>query len=144
MNIKMITLGAAIGLLLTGCAGIDSGTADKEEISKLDEALVKYERTGEMKNCINPARIRHSRVVDDTHIIFEVTASKVYLNTLPRKCSSLGFHRAIAYQVRGGSLCKGDLFEVFDSTSHISGAHCSFGAFEKLDKKAKDVEKDPK
>jgi len=139
MSAKNIALSMVVGLLVTGATGADE--AAKEKISKLDKALVKYERTGEMKKCVNPARIRHSRVVDDRHIIFEVTSRKVYLNTLSHKCSSLGFHKAIAYKVRGNSLCRNDLFEVLNS-SGIPGAHCSFGEFEKLEKKEKEKDKE--
>jgi len=141
MKLRRIAFGALVGLLAAGAAGGDEG-ADKEEQSDLDKALVKYERTGIMKSCVNPVRIRNTRVVDDFHIIFEITSRKKYLNTLPRKCPSLGFHRAIKYTVRGGTLCKNDLFEVFDS-SGIHGAHCSFGEFEQLKlKKDKDEKKE--
>jgi len=144
MKLKQVGFGVLVSLMAASTSAIgdeDKSTAN-EEMSKLDKALVKYERTGEMKRCLNPTRIRHSNVVDDMHIIFEVTGRKVYLNTLPRKCSSLGFHRAIKYTVRGGTICKGDLFEVFDS-SGIRGVSCSFGEFEKLDlKKDKDDKKE--
>lgn len=130
MKLKQIVAVAAMGLMTTGIAY----ASDEEEMSKLDKALKKYERTGEMKRCLNPTRIRQSRVVDDNHIIFEISSRKVYLMTLPRKCPRLGFHRAIKYDVRGGSICKSDLFEVFDSMG-IRGPNCSFGEFERLTRK---------
>jgi hypothetical protein len=103
----------------------------KKEDAKLDKALVKYTRTGEMKQCLNPRRIRKSTVINDTHIIFEVSSRLVYLNTLPRRCSRLGYFKAMAYEVRGGTLCDRDPFEVFDTTGFQYGS-CFFGEFEKL------------
>lgn len=138
---KQIIFGGVACVLAAGSVVGDEDT-QKDEQSALEKALMKYERTGEVKKCINPTRIRHSRVVDDFHIIFEMTGRKSYLSTLPRKCHSLDFHKSIKYTVRGGSLCRNDLFEVFNSTG-IHGPTCSFGEFEELKLKPK-KEKDEK
>jgi len=139
---RKIVRGLLIGMTaLSGSAiGFDDHAAEEKEMTKLDTALLKYVRTGNEKNCLNTTRIRNSRVIDDNHIIFEVRGRKVYLNTLPRKCPTLGFHKAIQYTVRGGAICKNDLFQVFDTTG-IRGVGCSFGAFEELNKKAGKDEK---
>ena len=135
-KLRKIGFSALIGVLAAsnGVVGDEDNTSSEEEISKLEKALVKYDRTGEMKSCLSPSRIRHTRVIDDEHIIFEMRGNKVYLNTLPRRCSRLGFHKSIKYTVRGGSLCKNDIFEVFDSAG-LMGTSCTFGEYEKLEKK---------
>jgi len=141
---RKIGFSALIGVLAASsiAVGDEDKASGEEEVSKLEKALVKYDRTGEMKSCVSPSRIRHTRVVDNEHIIFEMRGSKVYLNTLPRNCPRLGYHKSIKYTVRAGSLCKNDIFEVFDSAG-LTGTSCSFGAFEKLEKKKdKDDKKD--
>lgn len=133
---RKIGFSALIGVLAVSslAAGDEDKASSKEEMSKLEKAMVKYDRTGEMKSCVSPSRIRHTRVVDNEHIIFEMRGSKVYLNTLPRSCPRLGYHKSIKYTVRAGSLCRNDIFEVFDSAGLI-GTSCTFGEFEKLEKK---------
>jgi len=133
---RKIGFSTLIGILAATsiAVGDEDKTSDGEEMSKLEKAMVKYDRTGEMKSCLSSSRIRHTRVVDDEHIIFEMPGSKTYLNTLPRRCPRLGYHKSIKYTVRGGSICKNDIFEVFDSAGLI-GISCSFGEFEKLEKK---------
>ena len=132
--IKQMVLGTAAVML--AASGV---TADEEKKqTRFEKTMAKYERSGETKNCLNPTRLRHSNVLDDYNIIFEVSPKRAYLTTLKRKCHSLGFHRAISYTVRGSQICANDIFRVFDSSSHIPGASCSFGKFEKITKKSRD------
>lgn len=129
-----------------GCFAVTGVTADDEksveeakEPTKLEKAMAKYEKTGETKRCISPAYIRDSNVVDDNHIIFRWSSKKAYLNTLKRKCHSLDFHESIAYTVRGGQICRGDIFRVINGTN-MGGSVCSFGDFEVLKRKEKPQE----
>lgn len=109
---------------------------DANELSDFDRIMQKYERTGEMKHCIFHRRIRGTTIVDENHIILRVTNRESYLTKLPRQCRSLKFHQAIAYEVRGSSLCERDMFRVIE-LSRIPGPYCSFGEFEKIIKKRK-------
>jgi len=131
MKLRQIATCMVAGLFMTGTVGSDDTAPDAEEKTKLDAALEKYEKNGERKRCLNPTRIRNSNVIDDYHIIFEISARKAYLSKLPRRCPSLGYNRSIQYTVRGGSICKGDLFQVFDPNG-IPGISCNFGEFEEL------------
>jgi len=131
---------SAVGMVTAGALADDGDivgngvSAESAEPTKLDKALAKFNRTGEMKKCLIPHRIRRTKVVDDDHIIFEITSREQYLNTLPRTCRSLDFHQSIIYTVRGGSLCSTDTFRVLDQPS-FSGTVCQFGKFEKLVRK---------
>ena len=116
------------------------GAKETADTEKLDKALEKFTRTGETKNCINPRRIRDTKIVDENYIIFRVAGKTSYLNSLPRRCRTLDFYQAIIYRVRGSSLCSNDIFQVFDR-SGITGGSCSFGKFEKLAKKAPEEQK---
>lgn len=132
---------AAIVAVSIGSLQHQVAVADEQEAepSKLEKALAKFERTGEKRRCLTHSRIRYTRVVDDNNIIFEITPSSYYLNTLPRRCNSLGFHEAIKLTVRGGTVCARETFEVLDN-SVTMGHLCSFGEFEKLTKKKVDKE----
>lgn len=135
MERKISTL-IGIALMAALPAGADESNETEKESSKLELALAKYERTGEIKNCINPRRIRDMKVVDENHIIFRVSAKKSYLNTLPRQCRRMDFYEAISYRVHGSSICSNEIFHVVDRTS-VPGPFCSFGKFEKIIKKPK-------
>jgi len=127
---KKTLLGAALSVLLV------SGAIADDKMSKLDKAIKKFDRTGETERCVTPTRIRQTRVVDDYHIIFEMVGRKTLLNVLPRKCHSLGFQETILYTVRGGQLCRGDIFSVLGRDGRPRSS-CVFGDFEQLEKKEK-------
>ncbi len=132
--------------LMAGSVFADQTKADTADTaqkqSKLEKALAKYDRTGKMKRCVTPQRVRNTRVVDDTHIIFEMTGRQVYLNSLPRRCPRLGYLKSISYEVRGGTICNNDLFSAFDSVS-VDTINCVFGEFEALTLKPKKPEPKP-
>ena len=121
--------------LLVAASGVGADEANK--VSKFDKVMAKYERSGETIRCVSPARLKDSQILDDTHILFRVSPKKAYLNTLPRQCRALRRDDAISYTVRGGQLCANDLFRVLDMTLR-PGASCSFGEFEKIEKKTAD------
>ena len=106
---------------------------------KLAKALKKYEKTGEIENCIMVTRIDSSKVIDDNNILFEMKGKKAYLNTLPRRCSRLGFEKAFSYRLHTTQLCNVDIITVFDSGSNIQGPSCGLGKFVEYKKKPKDV-----
>jgi len=99
--------------------------------------MAKYKQTNEFENCISPSRIKQTKVLDDSHILFEMRGGRVYLNTLESKCSRLGFERAITYTVRGNRLCNVDIVYVLDPTFG-NGPSCSLGKFEILEKLPKE------
>lgn len=126
-------------LSVAGCA--ISGAAADDHQSKLDEALERYDRTGETTRCLTERRIRSTKVIDDNAILFVVNSKTAYLNELPRRCIGLGFNQSIAYGVRGTSICRGDRFRVVD-TSPVQTPTCRFGDFEKLVVKSDKEESD--
>ncbi len=135
--IDKIILGAAAVMLVAGNAGAEEKDAHSERYQK---AMAKYERTGEMKRCISPIRLRHTNVLDDNHIIFEVSGKKAYLNKLSHRCHSLGFHRAFTYEVRGNRICKRDRLSVLDTTMPMVGPSCFLGEFEEIKKIPRDAQ----
>ncbi|PCI45330.1 MAG: hypothetical protein COB49_10155 [Alphaproteobacteria bacterium] len=114
-----------------------SAMADEGKQDKLAKALEKYEETGKIKSCISPSRISSSRVIDDNNIFFIMKGSKAYLNTLPHRCSRLGFEKAFSYSLSINQLCDVDIITVFDSSSSIQGPSCGLGKFVEYKKKPK-------
>lgn len=135
----------SLGLALVSCAlaATAAGAGDEgKNPEKVAKELAKYERTGEMKTCINPTRIRHTKILDDYHLIFEGNNRTSYLVTLKRRCPGLAFEESIAYTVRGGSLCRTDVFQVL-GTGVIPRASCGLEQFEVLKELPKEKKEKP-
>lgn len=116
-----------------------SALADETNDDKMTKALKKYEKTGKIENCITVTRIDSSKVIDDNNILFEMRGKKAYLNTLPHRCSRLGFEKAFSYRLHTTQLCNVDIITVFDSGSSIQGPSCGLGKFVEYKKKPKEV-----
>lgn len=109
---------------IAACAPVED---DAEFVSKAPAAKV----LGESKSCIQLSSIRNSVVHDDRTIDFKMSGGKVFRNTLPRKCSGLGFEEAFSYETSLGQLCNTDIIYVLDQTggSVSRGAGCGLGKF---------------
>ncbi|AKH42692.1 hypothetical protein FHS61_000462 [Altererythrobacter atlanticus] len=83
---------------------------------------------GEPVNCIQTNRIRNTNVHDNQTIDFEMSGGKLYRNTLPRSCPSLGFEKRFSYKTSTGQLCSTDIIYVLD-TNGQQGAGCGLGQF---------------
>ncbi len=113
------------------------GMAADNDQDKLAKALEKYEKTGKIERCVQLSRIYSSRVIDDYNILFIMKGKKAYLNTLPHRCSRLGFEKSFSYRLSINQLCNVDIITVFDSNSNIQGPSCGLGKFIEYKKKPK-------
>lgn len=87
--------------------------------------------TGAAENCISTRNIQTTRVQSDRVIDFEMTGGRVYRNTLPNRCPSLGYERAFSYDTTIGQLCSPEIIYVL---RNIGGeiertAGCAIGDF---------------
>lgn len=94
---------------------------------------------GEPIDCINPRLIRSTHVRDDQTIDFEMNGNTIYRNTMPYKCSGLGFEERFSYKLSTSQLCSVDIITVLQSfgggLSH--GPSCGLGKFQKMEKAKK-------
>lgn len=123
MNALTLIGVAAGALALTAC----SAKMDKEApISKAPAAKV----VGQPRSCIPINHISNSRVFDDYTIDFKV-GSQTYRNTLPQRCSSLGFEKAFTYKTSLSQLCNTDIIYVLRTIGGRPerGAGCGLGMF---------------
>lgn len=125
---KRIVIAAAVAALALG------GAAQAAKKSK-EEVLKDYERTGEFENCLQLTRIDHTRVLDDSTILFVMHGKTDYLNELPHRCPQLGFFESYIHKTSTNNICNTDIITVFDSAANQSLASCGLGKFEKLNKK---------
>lgn len=102
--------------------------------SKDDKYII--EQVGEPKTCVNRSQIRSTNVINDQIIDFKMRNGDIYRNTLPNKCSGLGFEEAFSYRTSTNRLCNVDIIRVLDSTAgriETRGA-CGLGKFQEITK----------
>jgi hypothetical protein len=89
------------------------------------------EVTGEPVSCINLSQIRNTAVRDDRTIDFIMSGGRVYRNTLPNQCGSVGFDRAFTYSTSLTQLCNVDIITVLQNVGGglMPGASCGLGEF---------------
>jgi hypothetical protein len=127
---------ASSGLILGGCAlfamqpmATAKNKAPRE--SKAPAAKI----VGEPVNCVTLSNIRSSKVHDDYTIDFKMNGGKTYRNTLPNRCSGLGFQEAFSYKTSLSQLCNVDIITVLYSTGGQldRGASCGLGKFQPIE-----------
>ena len=87
--------------------------------------------SGAAVSCIPLVQIRETRVRDDRTIDFMMTGRKVYRNTLPSACPSLGFEQRFSYATSLSRLCSTDIITVLYQAPYLTpGASCGLGQFQ--------------
>lgn len=97
---------------------------------------------GKAVSCIQITAIRESRVRDDWTIDFRTGGDTWYRNSLPYRCSNLGFERAFSYSTSLSQLCNVDIITVFRNGGGPTGplGSCGLGMFQPV-KLAQDAKK---
>ena len=85
---------------------------------------------GKPVSCIPLTQIRQSLVRDDRTIDFVMTGKRVYRNTLPNACPSLGFEQRFSYATSLSQLCSTDIITVLYSAPIGRGPSCGLGEFQ--------------
>ena len=86
---------------------------------------------GDAVSCIPLIQIRETRVRDDRTIDFMMNGRKVYRNTLPSSCPSLGAEERFSYETSLSQLCSTDIITVLYQTPYLTrGASCGLGQFQ--------------
>ena len=98
---RKLLLGS-IALLLT------AGVATARDRSAIPEATP----IGDAIDCVQLRSIQSTQVHGDSTIDFHLLGGKVYRNTLPYSCPSLGFEERFSYKTSLSQLCSVDIITV--------------------------------
>ena len=98
-----------------------------------------YVAKGDPIDCVQIQSIRSTNVRDDRTIDFVLTGRKIYRNTLPNSCPSLGFEKRFSYRTSLSQLCSVDIITVLWNAGPglQPGASCGLGKFQPMEKPAK-------
>jgi hypothetical protein len=86
--------------------------------------------TGKAIDCVQLRSIQSTSVHGDSVIDFHMGGGKVYRNTLPNSCPSLGFEERFLYKTSLSQLCSVDIITVLQSPGLSQGASCGLGKFQ--------------
>ena len=99
-------------------------------LARDDNRMPEATPAGKAVGCIPLRSIRQSHVRNDLVIDFEMNGGKVYRNTLPQSCPSLGFRQSFSYKTSLSQLCSVDTITVLESPPMMQGATCGLGQFQ--------------
>ncbi len=116
---------AAAAFAATAMLGAGAAQAGKDR-----KAIPAATPAGKPLSCIPITQIRETRVHGDRTIDFHMSGGKVYRNTLPYDCSSLGFEERFSYKTSLNQLCSTDIITVIRTPISVSGPSCGLGQFQ--------------
>jgi hypothetical protein len=117
--------------------GVATAAISGESVSdRRAKALAAYTPVGKAKDCVTISQIRSTRVIDNKTIDFTMAGGKVYRNTLPYSCPSLGFEQRFSYRTSTSQLCSVDTIRVLQAFGGgvQEGAGCGLGKFQPMEK----------
>ncbi len=126
---KTVLIGLGLGLL-----ALQPAVAGKaKEAPPLSERAAKAlagRVAGKPLSCVSMARIRSTRIIDETAIIYEASSKLWYLNR-PNdgRCPALRRDRVLVTRTSIGSYCENDIVRLIDPPTPIELGGCSLGAF---------------
>jgi hypothetical protein len=103
-----------------------AGAATARDRNAIPEATP----VGDPVSCVSLQNIRSTQVHGDSTIDFHMGGGKVYRNTLPNSCPSLGFEERFLYKTSLSQLCSVDIITVLQSPGLSQGASCGLGKFQ--------------
>jgi hypothetical protein len=123
-------IGVLAGMMIVA-SGASAGSPD-------EDALARFERTGETVKCVRMPSTDITPVDEET-LLFKVGPGDYYVNDLRGTCNDVdsGFTR-IEVNLFGSQICSGEIIKVVDQSSGMFKGACSLGDFERLRKKPAD------
>ena len=113
-------------LIASAALFIGFATASARDRSAIPEATP----DGAAISCVRTSNIRSTSVHGDSVIDFKMNNGKVYRNTLPMSCPSLGFEERFLHKNTVGELCSVDIITVLQSPDLTQGPSCGLGKFQ--------------
>lgn len=121
-------LSIAAAAALAACA---QGATQRQEADR--RALAEARPVGGPVDCVDLARIDHTRVRDDRTIDFTMRGREVYRNRLRDECPGLAFEDSFTYRTSLSRLCSVDTITVNRAGGGIAGPTCGLGPFQRIE-----------
>lgn len=129
MKYGALTALAVAAAGIAGCASVERAEITPEA----EERLADFERTGEMRACLNLRAIDQIDALDERHLLVRVGLNDYYLNEVSGRCSGAGrFNNRIQYTTSISQLCRNEIITIVDNTTGFTMGSCGLGSFERL------------
>ena len=118
----------------------EASTADDDLIFSPEVEAILNEASdpegyGALERCIQVRSIRDSEVLDDRHVVFQLSGQQYYLVQFKHTCHRLRRGSSIAYESRGSQLCRLDNIHAIDDLRYGgTGPPCSIPGFYEVTK----------
>ena len=124
----------ALLLLATGLASCTTAPPSATHAARSQaelQSLIAGKVAEKPVSCLPSYNANDMVVVDENTIAFRSGASRVYIAHMNGPCSNLGGagYALLTRNTGGLGLCRGEIAQVIDTSSHIPVGSCSFGDF---------------
>ena len=126
-----LLLGAA---LIAGTPAFAAKESGEAQLAKAIDGRV----AGEPVSCIDLHRVRSSRVIDGTAIVYEAAGGKLYVNRPDSGANSLSRHDVLVTRSFSNRLCDVDVVELRDRGGGMMSGLVFLGEFVPYSKADKD------
>ena len=97
--------------------------------ARLQEELAGLVVTGQPTSCIPNWRADQMIVIDDDTILFRDGPNRIWRNETRGNCNMLDRGYTLVIRQTGSQLCSGEIGQVVDLQSGVSGGSCVLGEF---------------
>jgi hypothetical protein len=125
----------ALLLLATGLASCTTAPPSPTRAARSQaelQSLIAGKAAQPAVSCLPSYNANDMVVIDENTIAFRSGANRVYVAHMNGPCSNLGGAGSYALLTKnfgGTGLCRGEIAQVVDTSSHITVGSCSFGDF---------------
>lgn len=131
---KRAFLLGVVPLALAGACATASAGDDLSE--KAAARLAEFDRTGETRSCLSLRSVTQITPLSEKLLLVRVGVGDFYLNEVSGTCSNADtFFTRLEYRTSLSQLCRGEILHIVDNSTGIFVGACSFGDFERLEKK---------
>ena len=126
-GISLLLIGATIASCTTTVGPPTRSAQGQQEFDRLVAGKV----AGPPQSCLATFNTNDMVVIDDETVAFRQGANRVYVNHLQSGCNGIasGFNALVTRQSGASSLCRWDIAESRNLTSHLTTGSCVFGDF---------------
>ncbi|MGE0622267.1 MAG: DUF6491 family protein [Pseudomonadales bacterium] len=115
-------------------AGEEGGYAFPPEVEELLNNASDPEGYAQTERCIFTREIRDTDILDQRHLVFELTGKRLYLVQFQFTCPGLRRGASIVYETRNSQLCRLDQIRAFEPGPAIPNPPCTIPGFMPVEK----------
>lgn len=126
-----VTAAFSAATLLAACATAGSSYEMSDEVAG---KLAKFEKTGEVTDCLRLTSIDQIKPLDERNFLIEAGVNDYYLAELSSSCTGAdrSFNR-LQYKTSLSSLCRNEIITVVDNSTGFTVGSCGMSDFQKLE-----------